>query len=147
MHRMHILLCKLRIFVVIFQPQITILEKSVITKKKNCICIYSGQTYTQVWLFRSWNSNDNRDTNENDNDNYVNDNKRTMRLGECCGDHDHKWLCFHLGGCWAKFVWTWQEKSWIQLGRTIIFLASFCKQICLTVFCLKGDSWTSFTGF
>ena len=34
MHRMHILLCKLRIFVVIFQPQITILEKSVITKKK-----------------------------------------------------------------------------------------------------------------
>ena len=115
--------------------QITIQEKSVIMIKKS-VFVFTQARPTHVWLFRSWNNNDNSDTNENDNDNDVIDNTRTMRLKKSCGDH--KWLCFHLSGCWAKFAWTWQEKSWIQLGRTIIFIC-FCKQICLTVLCILNQ--------
>ena len=46
MHRMHILLCKLRMFLIIFQPQITILAKSVISKIKIYFCLLRPDLHT-----------------------------------------------------------------------------------------------------
>ena len=144
MHPMHILLYKLRIVTIIFHPQLTIQEKSVIMKKKNVFL------FTQAWPTHS--------------SDYLGHEivtiilivtKTIMITMSMTKRGQWDWrkavgitsdlACSSCSGCWAKFVWTWQEKSWIQVGRTIIFLACFCKQICLTVVCLKCDNWTSFT--